>query len=83
VLSSDGCNLKYNTTGKRADAVPGQSCSTLKNGVTQTLTFNNASYTMQDTALSFIAAGTARVMGPGGEVTCTLTASATLNKVSN
>jgi hypothetical protein len=83
VISSDGCNIKFNATGNRADAIPGQSCTSLQSGVTTTTTFNNASYTMQDDVLSFTAAGTIRLMGPGGEVTCTMAASATLRKVSN
>lgn len=83
MISSDGCNLKLNASGKRADVIPGQSCSVLQGGVTGTITFNSASYTVQSDVLSFTASGTVGVMGPGGEVTCTLSASATLHKVSN
>jgi hypothetical protein len=82
VISSTGCNIKVNASGNHADAIPGQSCSTLLNGVTTTITFNTGTYVFQSEVLSFSAAGTVGVMGPGGEVTCTVAASATLHKVS-
>ena len=83
VISSDGCNLKLDANGDRADAVPGQSCTSTSGGITTTITYNSLSYMMQDKVMSFSAAGTVRQMGPSGEVTCTLSASATLHKVSN
>ena len=83
VVSSNGCNLKVNVDGNRADAIPGQSCATTSGGVTTTITFNSLSYTADHDTLAFAAAGTINLMGPGGEATCTLSASATLHKVSN
>jgi hypothetical protein len=85
VISSAGCNIKFNASGTHADAIPGQSCSSVSGGVTTTMTFNNASYVMdvKSMTLSFSAAGTVKLMGPGGEATCTVSASATLHKVSN
>jgi hypothetical protein len=82
VISSDGCNIKLDANGNHADAIPGQSCSALQDGVTRVTTFNNATYTFQSDVLGFSAAGTIGLMGPGGEVTCTFTSSATLHKVS-
>ena len=83
VVSSNGCNIKVNVTGNRADAVPGQSCASTSGGVTTTITFNSLSYTADKDVLSFAAAGTINLMGPNGEATCTLSGSATLHKVSN
>jgi hypothetical protein len=82
VISSDGCNIKMNINGNHADAIPGQSCSTTQSGVTGTITFNSMTYTSESDVLSFNAAGTINLMGPGGEATCTLAASATLHQVS-
>lgn len=84
VVSSTGCNIKLNINGNRADAVPGQSCSAVQDGVTRTMTFNSATYTADDNdMLSFAAQGTIRLMGPGGEATCTMALSGTLVKTSN
>lgn len=82
VISSDGCNIKMNINGNHADAIPGQSCATTQNGVTGTITFNSMTYTSESNVLSFSAAGTINLMGPGGEATCTIAASATLHQVS-
>lgn len=82
LVSRNGCNLKIDLSGDRADVVPGQSCVEIENGVTETTTFNTASYTLQGDMLSFNLAGTVRLLGPGGDVTCTFSGSATLRKVS-
>jgi hypothetical protein len=82
VISSDGCNIKLNASGNHADAVPGQTCTTLKDAVTTATTFNSVTFTITGDVLGYSAAGTIGFMGPGGEVTCTFAASATLHKVS-
>jgi hypothetical protein len=83
VISSDGCNIKFDVTANRADAIPGQQCSKLVDGTTTIATFNNASYTIQSGLLSFTGAGTIQVQDSTGEVTCTLAMSGTLHKVAN
>lgn len=82
VISSNGCNIKMNINGNHADAIPGQSCSTTQDGVTATITYNSMTYASESDVLSFNAAGTINLMGPGGEATCTIAASATLHQVS-
>lgn len=83
VISSNGCNLKFNGAAGRIDAIPGQTCSSLIDGVTTSVTFNSASYNVSSGILALSGAGTARFTGPGGEVTCTLQVSGTLHKVAN
>jgi hypothetical protein len=82
VMMEDDCSLRFDIVGDTASLLPGQVCSTITNGASVNLTFTAMTFTVNGLMADLSRSCTITVAAPSGNIACTYTETAKLQKVS-